>query len=129
MLHVKIYGHAEFIAVRRQQVSDAIQRAGVQELGLPEAGRSHRFLGLDGADFIHPDDRGAAHLIVEIHVMGGRTDRALRAYLLALQAALEDYAGVAPNDLDVILLETPPARWSVRGHIGDDLTLPPEVTR
>ena len=129
MGHVKIYGHTEFITARRQQISDAIHRASVQELGLPEGKRYHRFIGLDSADFIHPDDRSAAYMIVEIHLMSGRTDKTLRAYLLALQAALEDYAGVAPNDLEVILLETLPARWSIRGVIGDQLQLPYEVNR
>ncbi|WP_309570988.1 tautomerase family protein [Deinococcus sp.] len=126
---MKIYGHAGFIEKRRQQISDAIQRATVQELGLPEGKRYHRFIGLADADFIHPEDRSAAYIVVEIHLMTGRSDKTLRAYLLALQAALEDYAGVAPNDLEVILLETPPARWSIRGVVGDELKLPYEVNR
>lgn len=129
MGHVKIYGHTEFIEKRRQQISDAIHRASVQELGLPEGARYHRFIGLAETDFIHPDDRSGAYIVVEIHLFSGRSDKTLRAYLRGLQATLEDYAGIAPNDLEVILLETPPARWSVRGQIGDELKLPYEVNR
>lgn len=129
MGHVKIYGHAAFLASRRQQISDAIHRATVQELRFPEDKRYHRFIRLQGEDFIHPDDRSGAYIVVEIHLFSGRTERTLRAYLLALQAALEDYAGIAPNDLEIILLETPPAHWSIRGQTGDELQLPYEVNR
>ena len=129
MPQVKIYGHATFLEGRRQVISDAIHRATVRTLGLPEDKRYHRFFALADEDFIHPDSRSGAYLILEIHLFTGRTPKTLRAYLLALQAGLEDYAGIAPNDLEVTLIETPAAHWSFRGQPGDELDLPYEVNR
>ncbi|PNY82441.1 tautomerase family protein [Deinococcus koreensis] len=127
MAQVKIYGHARFLEGRRQVISDAIHRATVRELGQPEDKRYHRFFALEDQDFIHPDGRSGAYLILEIHLFAGRTPKTLRAYLLALQAALEDYAGLAPNDLEVTLIEVPAAHWSIRGQPGDEQPLPYEV--
>lgn len=127
MAQVKVYGHRAFLAEHRLALSDAIHRASVGVLGLPQDKRFHRFLGLDDADFIHPAGRSEAYVILEVHLLAGRQDATLRAYLRALQSELA--ALVPADDLEVVLLETPPARWSIRGQVGDALALPYEVTR
>ncbi|MDO4246816.1 MAG: hypothetical protein Q4C89_12395 [Deinococcus sp.] len=64
MAQVKIYGHAGYLRARRQVISDAVQRAMQDVLGLPADKRFHRFFALEAGDFIHPADRSEAYLIL-----------------------------------------------------------------
>jgi len=35
--------------------------------------------------------------------------------------------GVAPDDLEIVILESPPENWGIRGRSGDELDLPYRV--
>ncbi|MEF2277942.1 tautomerase family protein [Deinococcus sp. YIM 134068] len=129
MAQVKIYGHAAHLAEYRETLSNAIHRAAVQTLGLPDDKRFHRFFPLDEANFVHPADRTSRYTILEIHLFTGRTPETLRAFLRALQSEVTLAAGLHPNDLEIVLLETPPSRWGIRGQLGDELKLSYEVNK
>ena len=124
MAQVKIYGERAHLTRVRAALSDAIQGCLVDALGLPPDKRFQRFIGLDGADLIHPPDRSAAYTIIEISMFAGRSAATRRKLLELLMARLPERAGIAAQDLEITLCETPPANWGIRGQTGDRLTLP-----
>jgi phenylpyruvate tautomerase PptA (4-oxalocrotonate tautomerase family) len=126
MAQVKIYGHRERLAGRRQAMSDAIQTALVEALTLPPDKRFHRFIALEAEDFIHPADRSPDYTIIEISMFAGRSAEA-KHKLIRLLFARIDAIGIAPRDVEITITETPRANWGIRGQPGDELALPYEV--
>ena len=52
----------------------------------------------------------------------GRTTETKKAYLRAIFARLGEL-GIAPNDVEVTITETPRSNWGIRGVPGDELAL------
>ncbi len=122
MAQVKIYGERAHLSRVRAALSEVVHACLCQALGLPADKRFQRFIGFDAADFIHPPDRSAAYTIIEISLFEGRTAAAKRALLELLMARIPAL-GIAAQDLEITLFETPPANWGIRGRTGDQLAL------
>ncbi|RHA37540.1 tautomerase family protein [Cellulomonas rhizosphaerae] len=120
MAQVKIYGRRDVWAPRRSALSDAIHAALVETWGLPQEKRFHRFLLLDAEDLVAP--RSEQYLVVEIVCFTGRSPQARRALLAALYANTATL-GLDAEDLEIVILESPPQNWGIRGMPGDELTL------
>lgn len=121
MAQVKIYGRRDVWAPRRREVSDAVHAALVGAWGLPEDKRFHRFLLLDAEDLLAP--RSPAYLVVEIVCFTGRSPQARRALIAAFFDDVAPALDLAADDLEIVILESPPASWGIRGVSGDELTL------
>jgi phenylpyruvate tautomerase PptA (4-oxalocrotonate tautomerase family) len=118
---VKIYGRRSVWAPRRAELSDAIHAALVGTWGLPPDKRFHRFLLLDDEDLMAP--RSPDYLVVEVVCFTGRSPQAKRALLRAFFADVAPAVGLAADDLEVVILESPPEHWGIRGVAGDELAL------
>ena len=125
MAQVKVYGRRDVWSTRRREVSDAIHDALVRTWGLPPDKRFHRFLLLDAEDLVAP--RSDAYLVVEVVCFAGRSRAARRALLAAFFDDVAPALGLAPDDLEVVILESPPENWGIRGRSGDELDLPYRV--
>jgi phenylpyruvate tautomerase PptA (4-oxalocrotonate tautomerase family) len=123
MSQVKIYGEREQLTRRRAAISDAIHSCLVEALQLPPDKRFQRFLALDAADFIFPPDRSPAYTIVEISMFEGRSVAARKELIRLLFERLETRCGIAPQDLEITIFETPRHNWGIRGRPGDELGL------
>jgi len=121
MAHVKIYGRRDVWQDRRGSVSDAIHRVVVGTWGLPQDKRFHRFLLLDADDLVAP--RGKDYLVVEILCFTGRSRGARRALIAAFYDDVAPTLGLSADDLEVIIIESPPENWGIRGVSGDELSL------
>lgn len=125
MAQVKVYGRRDVWSTRRQEVSDAVHAALVGAWGLPEDKRFHRFLLLDAEDLIAP--RSPAYLVVEVVCFSGRSRAARRALLAAFFDDVAPALGLDADDLEVVIVESPPENWGIRGRSGDELDLPYRV--
>ncbi len=123
MAQVKVYGRREHLDARRDSISNAIHACAMESLGLPEAKRFHRFIGLAGADFIHPGDRTERYTIIEISMFEGRSVETKKSLIRGLFARLESGCGIAPQDVEITIFETPQHNWGIRGLPADELTL------
>jgi hypothetical protein len=121
MAQVKIYGRRDVWAPRRSEVSDAIHAALVGAWGLPEDKRFHRFLLLDAEDLVAP--RSDAYLVVEVVCFTGRSRAARRALVAAFFDDVAPALGLAADDLELVVIESPPESWGIRGMSGDELVL------
>lgn len=82
-----------------------------------------RYIALDEADFIHPEDRGTDYTIIEISMFEGRSDDAKRKLIAELFQRVDAEAGIAPHGLEITITETPKVNWGIRGVNAVDLTL------
>lgn len=123
MAQVVVWGHRDELARRRDALSDAIHGAVMAALDYPAEKRFHRFVGLDDADFRHPDDRGRDYTIIEISMFEGRSAAAKRRLISELFARIEAEAGIAPHSIEITITETPKADWGIRGANAADLDL------
>ena len=120
---VKIYALRERLSGRRQLVSDAIQGALTSAIGLPADKRAHRFFPLEKEDLFAPPDRSDDYMLVELTVMTGRSTDTKKALVRALFERLERDAGLRPQDVEIVILESPPENWGFRGLHGDEAQL------
>ncbi|WP_426300488.1 tautomerase family protein [Arthrobacter sp. R-11] len=123
MAQFKIYGQAESLAGNRQQISDVLHAASVGVLGLPADKRFHRFIPLDAESFIYPDSRSERYTIIEGILFEGREVETKKSFYRALFEGFETVLGIAANDLEIVLIETPRHDWGIRGLPGDELNL------
>jgi phenylpyruvate tautomerase PptA (4-oxalocrotonate tautomerase family) len=121
MAQVKIYGHQAQLDRHRGQISDAIHASLVAALQIPAEKRFQRFIGLSEADFIHPADRSAAYTIIEISMFEGRSVAAKKQLIHQLFERLKQECGIAPQDIEITLFETPRHNWGIRGMPGDEV--------
>lgn len=123
MAQVKIYGERTHLAAVRGRLSDIIQAAFVDAIGLPEDKRFHRFIALDGEDFIYPPGRTGAYTVIEILMFEGRPADAKAALLETLMHTISEGLAIPVDDIEITIIETPRANWGIRGQTGDRLTL------
>lgn len=123
MAQIKIFAHRETIARHREALSQAIHAAVMQALAYPAEKRFHRFVGLDAEDFLYPADRSESYLIVEISLFEGRSADAKKALIRGIFANVTKATGIAAQDVEITIFETPRGNWGIRGVPGDELAL------
>lgn len=129
MSQVKIYALRGTIAGKQQSFSDAIHACVMEVLGLPKDKRAHRFFPLGEEDFFMPEGRSSKYTILEITMMSGRTPETRKRLVRALYERFETDLDLAPVDLEICLIESPPENWGFRGLHGDEAALPYQVKR
>ncbi|WP_149093922.1 tautomerase family protein [Paenibacillus terrae] len=122
MAQIKIYGIKEALNPIKGQLSDVIHSAVVDAFQYPPDKRFHRFFPMNQEDFIFAHDRSEAYTIIEISVFEGRTTEAKKHLIQLLFQRINDL-GIAPQDLEITIFETPKQNWGIRGVPGDELQL------
>ena len=123
MAQIKVFARRQTIERHRAALSEAIHRAVMQALAYPAEKRFHRFIGLEAEDFLYPDDRSESYLIVEIGMFEGRSREAKKALISGIFANVTEATGIAPQDVEITIFETPRGNWGIRGVPGDELAL------
>ncbi|MFI2102047.1 tautomerase family protein [Isoptericola sp. NPDC019693] len=121
MVHVKVYGNRRVWGQRRGEVSDALHAALVGAWRIPEDKRFHRFLLLEDGDLVAP--RSDDYLMIEIVAFAGRTREAKRELIRRVYDDVAPALGVAADDVELVVLESPAESWGIRGRSGDELSL------
>lgn len=123
MAQVKVYGLKSSLRERIPALSSAIHSAVVEALAYPPDKRFHRFIGLEKSEFLFPADRSDNYTIIEISLFEGRSVEAKRTLIRLLFDNIARDAGIARQDVEITLFETPRHHWGIRGMCGDELTL------
>ncbi|MGG1617303.1 tautomerase family protein [Paenibacillus sp. NRS-1782] len=122
MAQIKIYGIKEALNPIKEQLSEVIHSAVVDAFQYPADKRFHRFFPMNQEDFIFAHDRSEAYTIIEISVFEGRTTEAKKHLIQLLFQRINDL-GIAPQDLEITIFETPKQNWGIRGVPGNELQL------
>ncbi len=123
MSQIKIYGLKSSFACYRNTLSTAIHKAAVEALAYPIDKKFHRFIGLSNEDFFFPADRSHHYTIIEISMFEGRSVKAKKLLIKLLFQYIEQDVGIAPQDVEITIFETPRHNWGIRGQCGDGLML------
>ena len=123
MSQVKIYGLREQLDPVKGRLSDVIHSCVVDALQYPPDKRAHRFFSLERADFFYPTGRTDKYTIVEFSMFEGRSVEAKKNLIRLLFERCERDCGIAPNDLEITISETPKHNWGFRGLPGDEHSL------
>ncbi len=123
MSQIKIYGLKDSLKDHQAKLSDAIHKAVVQSLGLPVDNKFHRFISLNQSEFIFPADRSSSYTIIEISMFEGRSVETKKTLIRLLFQYIEQDTGIAPQDIEITIFESPKHNWGIRGQCGDELML------
>ena len=123
MPQVKIYGLRQNIEPRNFALSHAIHQALMEGIGTPEEKRFQRFIILEPENFLYPSDRTTDYTIIEIIIFEGRSVETKKKLIRLLYEKLAKTADIAPQNLEITIIETPKANWGIRGICGDELEL------
>jgi hypothetical protein len=123
MAQVKIYGLRTWLEPIKPRLSDVIHQCLVEAFKLPEDKRFHRFIALNEDDFIYPADRSEKYTIVEIIMFEGRSVESKKCLISLLYEHLGSAVKISPQDLEIVMLESPRHNWGIRGLPGDELAL------
>jgi hypothetical protein len=123
MSQVKIYGLKENLDPIKRQLSDVIHSCVMEALQYPADKRAHRFFPLDHSDFYYPTGRTEHYTIIEFSMFEGRGVIAKKQLIRLLFERVNRECGIAPQDLEITIFETPKHNWGFRGLPGDEHTL------
>jgi phenylpyruvate tautomerase PptA (4-oxalocrotonate tautomerase family) len=120
MSQVKIFGLREQLNPIKQKLSDVIHSCVMDALQYPADKRAHRFFPLDRSDFFFPDGRTDRYSIIEVSMFEGRSVDAKKMLIRLLFERVQSECGIAPQDLELTIFETPKHNWGFRGLPGDE---------
>ena len=123
MAQIKIYGVESQLNPIKATLSDVIHSCVVEALQYPEDKRAHRFFPLDPSDFYFPAGRTERYTIIEISMFDGRSIQAKKHLLRLLMERIHEQLGIALQDIEVTITETPKHNWGIRGLPGDEVGL------
>lgn len=111
-----------WLGAQRLDVLEAVQRALMAGLLIPENDRCVRVVEVDADAMIVPSHVGERYMIIEISLFSGRSIEAKRRLYATLVAELAPF-GLAAHDIKVILHEVPRENWGLRGLPGSEIEL------
>jgi len=104
---------------RRLELIEAVQRALVAHLKIPESDRSVRLLEYEADSFIGTSEKATE---IEVTLFTGRSIEAKRNLYKGLVDELAAF-GLAPSEIKVMLIEVPRENWGLRGMPGSEVQL------
>jgi phenylpyruvate tautomerase PptA (4-oxalocrotonate tautomerase family) len=105
-----------WLGERRRDFLEAVQRALVAGILIPENDRCVRLFEIDGDDFLTGAEKGPGYTVIEISI------EAKRRLYAALLAELTPF-GLEPKDLKVILHDVPRENWGLGGKPASEIEL------
>lgn len=123
MAQVKIYGLREHLNPIKAQLSDLIHECVVEALSFPRDKKAHRFFPLEPEDFYYPEGRSPRYVIVEFHMIEGRSVETKKKLIRLLYERTGQEFDLSPNDLEISITEAPKHDWGFRGLPGDEIGL------
>jgi len=111
-----------WIGDRRLAVIEAVQRALVTGLKIPEHDRCISLTEYDADAMIVPPSKGQSYSVIEIKLFSGRSLDAKRRLYAAIAEELSAF-GVPAADIKVVLLESEPLNWGLGGLPASEIDL------
>jgi phenylpyruvate tautomerase PptA (4-oxalocrotonate tautomerase family) len=102
--------------VQRRAIIEAVHQALVEALKIPAEDRCLRLQQLPADDFDVAPGQTRDFTLVEIDLFAGRSPAAKKALYQAIVRNLGKL-GIAPGDVKILLRESPPQDWGIRGGV------------
>lgn len=95
-------------------ILDEVHQALVESIKIPDSDRNQRIIEIERENFDFPEKSDKATLI-EISLFEGRSLDAKRDLYKNIVQKLSENPGIAPQDVMIILYESPKDNWGIRG--------------
>ena len=113
---VRIEGRKNRTASEKGAVCEAVHSAMREALLIPEHDRQIRYIEYVPEDFQVPPGKTEDYTLVELTIFQGRSMDAKKNLYQAVVRNLGSL-GIAPEDVFIVLIESPPENWGVRGGL------------
>jgi phenylpyruvate tautomerase PptA (4-oxalocrotonate tautomerase family) len=123
MAQIKIYGIKDHLNPIKRQLSDVIHDCVIDALQFPPDKRAHRFFPMEKEDFFAPSGRTDAYTIIEISMITGRETATKKKLIRFLFDRIQEQIGIAHQDIEICIVESPACNWGFRGMHGDEVSL------
>jgi phenylpyruvate tautomerase PptA (4-oxalocrotonate tautomerase family) len=123
MAQIKIYGIKDNLNPIKRPLSDVIHECVVEALQFPQDKRAHRFFPMAKEDFFAPSGRTDAYTIIEISMITGRETATKKKLIRLLFDRIQEKLGIAHQDIEICIVESPACNWGFRGMHGDEVQL------
>lgn len=111
-----------WLGERRRDFVEAVQRALLAGILIPETDRCVRLIEIDPDAMIAPPHAGLGYTVIEISLFTGRSLEAKRRLYAAMAEELAPF-GLAAHDIKIILHEVDRQNWGLRGLPGSEIEL------
>lgn len=111
-----------WIAGRQRAVIEAVQRALVMGLLIPEHDRCIVLHPFDDDALITPPTKGPRYTVIEITLFSGRSLEAKRRLYRAIADELAAF-DVPAEDIKIVLIEVDPINWGLSGKPASEIDL------
>jgi phenylpyruvate tautomerase PptA (4-oxalocrotonate tautomerase family) len=111
-----------WIGSRRKEIIEAVQRALIAGLRIPDDDRCISLCEYDEGAMIVPPGKGPSYLVIEIKLFAGRSVDAKRRLYSALADELGAF-GIPSGNIKAILVEVAPVNWGLRGLPASEVDL------
>ena len=71
---------------------------------------------------LFPEDKSEGYTIIEIMMIEGRQPETKKALIKRLFKEIAISVKIEPNDLEIVIIESPAVNWGFRGMSGDEMT-------
>lgn len=115
-----------WIGPRRAELLEALQRALLTGLIIPEQDRCITLTEHDGDCFMVPPNKGAAYMVIEIILFQGRSINAKRRLYRAIADEMRAF-GAAETDIKIVLVEVAVENWGLGGLPASEIELGFEI--
>lgn len=103
-----------WIGGRRIELIEAVQRALLTGLEIPDHDRCIRLIEYEADTIISPPNKGEKYIVIEITLFSGRSLDAKRRLYASIAEELSAF-NVPADDIKVILIEVERVNWGLRG--------------
>jgi phenylpyruvate tautomerase PptA (4-oxalocrotonate tautomerase family) len=107
-----LQGHS---VAHRRAILDGVHAALVECFKIPDHDRSQVLREHVADNFDHPPGKSDNFTVVQILAFSGRSREAKRDLFAALVRNLRRAPGIDPLDVFIVLCESPPDNWGIRG--------------
>ncbi|MFD2238419.1 tautomerase family protein [Aureimonas populi] len=111
-----------WIGNRRLEVIEAVQRALLTGLQIPDHDRCISLVEYEADAMITPPSKGPSYSVIEIKLFSGRSLDAKRKLYAALAEELSAF-GVPASDIKIVLVEIDPVNWGLGGLPASEIDL------
>ena len=105
-------GHS---TAHRRAILDGVHAALVECFKIPDRDRIHVLREHAAENFDHPPGKSDNFTVVQILAFSGRSREAKRDLSAAIVRNLRRAPGIDPLDVFIVLCESPPDNWGIRG--------------
>ena len=101
--------------LEKRAIMDAVRKSLIDALKVPASAVTVKLDVSDREFFDVPEGRSDKYVVIEMTMFPGRSKKAKKSLYAAIVGNLGKDAGIAPEDVEIVIVESPKENWGIRG--------------